>query len=88
MNDASFNYAPCIRCGNAENDPSYVTRMPCERCGLVWCYECADTGVYGSKPDFEHFVFGNFRSRSKANHLNADSCPDCQEMSWMRKNGG
>src|SRR5262249_21226000 len=54
--DAELNYGPCVVCGVSQNHPQWVSRMPCESCGQVICHRCADTGVYGSLPDFRHFV--------------------------------
>jgi hypothetical protein len=86
MTDAVLGYGPCSVCGVVQNDPEWVSRMPCEQCGRVICYECADTGVYGSAPDFSHFVSGPFNR--KPYYLSPDSCPYCKKMDWMKKHGG
>lgn len=84
--DADLGYGPCAICGWAQNMPDYVSRMPCERCGRVVCWRCADTGVYGSLPDFQHFVSGSFRRPGF--RLGSDSCLFCQERDWMSAHGG
>jgi len=56
--DALLGYGPCAICGRRANWTDWVSRMPCGRCGRVLCWECVDTGVYGSLPDFQHFVTG------------------------------
>jgi uncharacterized protein (TIGR02996 family) len=84
--DANLRYGPCFICGRSKNMKHWVSRMPCEKCNRVFCWECADTGVYGSLADFRHFLsvpFGRIGFR-----LGSDSCPFCQDMSWMKKHGG
>jgi hypothetical protein len=77
-----------VVCGAFQNDAEWVSRMPCEKCEQVICHHCADTGVYGSLPDFRHFVTGPFKSRLRPYHLSRDSCPFCKTMDWMKKHGG
>src|SRR5262249_20619478 len=84
--DAELGYDPCSICGQAENISGCASRMPCENCGCVFCWECADTGLYGSLADFEHFVRGSFSRGSY--RLGSDSCLFCQEKTWMKAHGG
>jgi len=84
--DAKLRYGPCFICGRSKNMKHWVSRMPCEKCHRVFCWECADTGVYGRLPDFRHFVNGPFGRNGY--RLGSDSCPFCQDMGWMKKHGG
>jgi uncharacterized protein (TIGR02996 family) len=85
-NDVRLGYGPCVICKRSRHMLHWVSRLPCENCNRVLCWECADTGVHGSLPDFRHFVEGSFR-RARY-RLGSDSCPFCQEMDWMKKHGG
>lgn len=85
-NDCKLGYGPCVLCGRKVHMKRWVSRLPCEKCGRVWCWECADTGVYGSLSDFLSFIEGRW-SRPQY-RLGSDSCPCCQEMDWMRAHGG
>ena len=84
--DAILNYRPCILCGRCQNRRWHVSRMPCENCGCVLCWQCADTGVHGSLPDFQHFVTGKFARPNF--QLDRQCCPFCQTMTWMKAHGG
>lgn len=84
--DARLGYGPCAICGRRANRTDWVSRMPCVRCGRVLCWECADTGVHGSLPDFRHFVTGSFSVGGY--RLGWDSCPFCQDADWMSTHGG
>jgi hypothetical protein len=86
--DAELRYGPCVVCSASQDDAEWVSRMPCERCDRVICHRCADTGVYGSLPDFRHFVSGPFRSQGRPYHLSRDCCPFCKTGDWMRLHGG
>jgi uncharacterized protein (TIGR02996 family) len=84
--DAHLGYGPCVVCGRMKPQSGCVSRMPCESCGRVFCWQCADTGVYGSLADFRHFVTGSFRRAGY--RLGRDSCLFCQDMCWMQAHGG
>lgn len=84
--DAQLQYGPCAICERRANRLDCVSRIPCVRCGRVLCWECADTGVYGSLPDFQHFVTGGFSVGGC--RLGWDSCPFCQRADWMSTHGG
>jgi uncharacterized protein (TIGR02996 family) len=84
--DADLRVGPCVICGRSKDMVHWISRLPCEKCSRVLCWECADTGVYGSLADFRHFIAGAF-SR-KGYRLGSDSCPFCQTMDWMKKHGG
>jgi uncharacterized protein (TIGR02996 family) len=84
--DAELGFGPCCICGRAKNFRGCVSRMPCEKCDRVFCWQCADTGVYGSLPDFRHFIEGSFTR--KPYHLDRTCCLFCQKMSWMKSHGG
>jgi uncharacterized protein (TIGR02996 family) len=86
VSDAKLSLGPCVICGRSKNMAHWVSRLSCDRCDRVLCWECADTGIYGSLPDFRHFVAGSFKHGGY--RLGSDSCPFCQEMDWMRKHGG
>ena|ERR1044071_1302149 len=86
VSDVNLNLGPCVICGRSKKMVYWVSRLPCEKCKRVFCWECADTGVYGSLPDFRHFVAGTFKRERY--RLGSDSCPFCQEIDWMKKNGG
>jgi len=88
VTDAALKCGPCVVCGASQNNADSVSRMPCENCRQIICFRCADTGVYGSLPDFQHFVSGPFRSQTRSHHLNRDCCPFCKTMNWMKKWGG
>lgn len=82
--DRNLRTGPCLICGWSTNVKG-VSRMACESCGRVFCWECADTGVHGSLADFWHFVEGNF---SHSYRLGRDSCLFCQTSTWMKAHGG
>lgn len=84
--DAKLGYGSCCLCGWSKNVEGGVSRMPCEACGRVFCWRCADTGVFGSLSDFEKFVSGRFRCRQY--RLGSGSCLFCQKMDWMLAHGG
>lgn len=86
VTDTDLGYGPCYLCGRSTNYPGRVSRLSCERCDRVFCWECADTGVHGSLADFEHFVTGAFSRPGYG--LGRDSCPFCQESDWMTAHGG
>ncbi len=87
LTDVQLGYGPCVLCGRAEHATGCVSRMPCEACGRVFCWQCADTGVYGSLPDFEK-VFVTGMCRRSGFRIGSDSCPFCQKTDWMKAHGG
>lgn len=85
-NDEQLGHGPCIICGRSTHMLHWVSRMPCSECRRVFCWECADTGVHGSLPDFRHFVLGHFSHPGY--RLRPDSCPFCQQADWMSTHRG
>jgi uncharacterized protein (TIGR02996 family) len=85
-NDAELGLGPCTICGRSQDMVRWVSRLPCESCNRVFCWECADTGIYGSLADFRHF-FADMDGRWRG-YLGSDSCPICQETDWMRSHRG
>lgn len=86
VRDAGFHLGPCDLCGYAGEDSMYISRLRCEKCGQVICWQCADCGVYGSISDFQSFVYRHSRKK-KDYFLLAENCPNCQEMRWWAKYG-
>jgi hypothetical protein len=83
INDNDLNLGHCDFCGKSENT-DVISRVPCENCKKVVCWECADCGVYGSLHDFQYFVHRH-SANGKEVYILAESCPDCQETSWWEK---
>ena len=61
-----------------------ITRVPCESCGRVVCWKCADCGVFASLSDFQHFIHRRKALGSDV-YILAESCPNCQETTWWAK---
>lgn len=79
--DLHLLHGPCIVCGRTVHMQHWISRLPCEGCGRVLCWECADTGVYGSLPDLSRFVA--LRRPGPGGRLGTDCCPFCQTTDWM-----
>lgn len=86
IRDVDLCFGPCAFCGKRENS-EVISRAPCESCGQIVCWECADCGVFGSLHDFQSFVFRHTKGGDDV-YLRAENCPACQEISWMDKYGG
>jgi hypothetical protein len=83
LNDTKLDLGPCAFCGKRVNT-DLISRIPCEKCRKVVCWECADCGVYGSLHDFQYFVNRDPTGGGKV-FLLPESCPTCQETSWWEK---
>jgi predicted RNA-binding Zn-ribbon protein involved in translation (DUF1610 family) len=86
LNDEKLGFGPCDLCGESDNSREVITRVPCETCGRIVCWKCADCGVFASLHDFQSFVHRH-KPRGKDVYLLAESCPKCQETTWWRKYG-
>jgi len=82
INDTDLKLGCCDFCGKSENT-DVISRVLCESCKKVVCWECADCGVYSSLHDFQYFI--HRRTQGKEVYLLAESCPNCQETSWWEK---
>jgi hypothetical protein len=84
LSDRKLKLGPCAFCGKSENYTGLISRVPCEKCGKVVCWECADCGVYGSLSDFQSFVLRR-TDGGKDVYLRAENCRNCQETTWWKK---
>jgi hypothetical protein len=86
IHDEKLNFGSCDFCGEKNNSKKEITRVPCETCGRVVCWKCADCGVFSSLSDFQSFVYRH-KPYGRDVYLLAESCPNCQEMTWWKKYG-
>lgn len=80
VTDDELGLPPCAGCGGAESSRA-ISRVPCEKCGQVVCWHCADTGVFGSLSDFQWFVYQR-EGPPPVYFLLRESCPSCQTVDF------
>ncbi len=83
INDTDLQLGPCDFCGKSENT-DVISRVLCEKCKKVLCWECADCGVHSSLSDFQKFI-RRYTAQGREVYILAESCPNCQETSWWEK---
>jgi predicted RNA-binding Zn-ribbon protein involved in translation (DUF1610 family) len=78
--DKNLSFGPCSWCGFNQITEN-ISRIPCEKCGHVICWRCADCGVFGSLSDFQKFICAK-DSEADRLYLKWDNCPYCLLIPW------
>lgn len=78
--DGDLGLGLCGFCG-AVAVTDVISRVPCEGCGRVVCWHCADCGVFGSLSDFQWFVYQR-EGPPPVYFLLRENCPSCQTVDF------